>query len=476
MIVFLLSDIAKALGHKYHRKYKKNGRWVYVYAEGDRHGSHSIAGHHLEAKDHHLHEGASFSAGSGKGHLQVHSVKDGKVTFHHDDIDGKGTKGEHKTVSVEEFKKHVEGVHGDAAKKHAKEGHAKRENILEKAREYGTPKQIARAEKELARWKELNKKHLKAEAPDSPEPNANKETPPAPPTPPPALPTSLKAQKEKAEPKKVDKNASAPQKALTMSEQELANTEGVKKLGEGVFGRVYLHNGPPPSAIKHGAVFKAEINAANAAGELGVGPKVYGSEGGGPKAKLSMEFLENHKTVAQMDEPSKERAQGVATIFKHIAKLHGAGISHGDLHLNNMMIGADGSAKLIDFGLSNKGTRAQFGDLNRAPTFHALVDRMKGSISSEGETKLRTAIDKIKNTKSGSGLELRGEVQQEVQEEMGKLARAGDVEGLKKLAGNLEAEIDRRVEEAEKQKQAPLKKLVSEFHSTVADVLQKEGL
>ena len=160
MLPFFLHEVAKALHHKYIRKYKRGGRWVYVYAEGDRHGKHAIGGHHLDVHAHHLHEGASFSAGSGKGHFKVHSHKDGQVTFQHDDIDGKGTKGKVKTVSAEEFRKHVSGQHQDAAKSHARQGLKKRESILEKAKIHGTEKHVLRAEQEIERWKELHKDRL----------------------------------------------------------------------------------------------------------------------------------------------------------------------------------------------------------------------------------------------------------------------------------------------------------------------------
>lgn len=150
--------IQKALQHKYIRKYKgKNGKWIYVYADGSRHGDHSVAGHKLDVKDEHIHEGATFSAGSGKGHYVVKSAKDGKVTFHHDEG------GEEHTLSHDEFKKHVKSAHADAAKRHATEGLEKRQDLLERAEKHGTDKHKERAQKELARWKEQHKEHFESE-------------------------------------------------------------------------------------------------------------------------------------------------------------------------------------------------------------------------------------------------------------------------------------------------------------------------
>lgn len=151
--------VFKALAHKYLSKRKgKNGKWIYVYADGSRHGDHSVAGHKLDVKDEHIHEGASFSAGSGKGHYVVKSAKDGKVTFHHDE-DGK----EH-TLSHDEFKKHVKGAHKEAAKKHATEGLQKRKDVLDRAEKHGTDAHKKRARQELHRWiKQHKDEHLSGE-------------------------------------------------------------------------------------------------------------------------------------------------------------------------------------------------------------------------------------------------------------------------------------------------------------------------
>lgn len=156
---WLFEAIYKAMAHKYIRKYRDNsGRWRYVYADGSRHGDHSISSRRLSAKDHHIHEGASFSAGAGKGHLVVSSVKDGQVTFHHEGK--KGSRDEAQTMSLAEFKEHIHGSHKDAVKRHAQKGLAKRRSVLSYALKNGTEKQQARARKEIERWRGLHQDHL----------------------------------------------------------------------------------------------------------------------------------------------------------------------------------------------------------------------------------------------------------------------------------------------------------------------------
>lgn len=163
-------DLQKALQHRYTRKYKKNGRWMYVYPDkkGGKSGSRHDDDHHLSAKkhqveDHHVHEGASFSLGGGKGHAVITHVdpKTGDVTFFNDDVDGKGGEGKPQTMSRKAFDEMVHGSHSEAVARKYEAGLQARKDILEKAKRYGTEKHVARAEAELDKW---NKAHGKGEA------------------------------------------------------------------------------------------------------------------------------------------------------------------------------------------------------------------------------------------------------------------------------------------------------------------------
>lgn len=157
--------LMKAVQHKYLSKHKKNGRWVYVYPKkgsGNRHSDTHQADRtrHVPGDDQ-IHAGSSFSAGSGKGHYQVESVTDGKVSFHLDDEGGK--RGETQTMSLKDFKATVAGAHKDAHDRHATEGLKARQDILKRAELFGTEKQKARAKAEVERWKA---KHLAGDGVD----------------------------------------------------------------------------------------------------------------------------------------------------------------------------------------------------------------------------------------------------------------------------------------------------------------------
>ena len=55
LLAELVELACKAVRHKYIRRYKKNGRWNYVYpTEGHRHGEHQVARHRLAGEDEHV--------------------------------------------------------------------------------------------------------------------------------------------------------------------------------------------------------------------------------------------------------------------------------------------------------------------------------------------------------------------------------------------------------------------------------------
>jgi TP53 regulating kinase and related kinases len=73
-----------------------------------------------------------------------------------------------------------------------------------------------------------------------------------------------------------------------------------------------------------------------------------------PDALLVMEYLEGRrlKTVLQEAEADRSVETTAEDFGKDIARLHSAGIMHGDLTTSNVIVGEDGGISLIDFGLA----------------------------------------------------------------------------------------------------------------------------
>ncbi len=81
----------------------------------------------------------------------------------------------------------------------------------------------------------------------------------------------------------------------------------------------------------------------------------------GGRHYLALEWIEGISAIDAAEEFRKDRHRSAVasllqlccTILAVYADLHDQGVIHGDIHPNNILVGADGRVKLIDFGLAN---------------------------------------------------------------------------------------------------------------------------
>lgn len=121
---------------------------------------------------------------------------------------------------------------------------------------------------------------------------------------------------------------------------------------------------PGGVGIKYGEIGEDEVNMLKLAGQTGAAPRLIAARVGDPG-------VGNPKYGERMGMIAMERVPGVtlAKAFSNgdiskeditdkylstIAKLHRAGIYHGDGHLGNAMLRSDGQVKFIDMGLAGK--------------------------------------------------------------------------------------------------------------------------
>jgi len=164
---------------------------------------------------------------------------------------------------------------------------------------------------------------------------------------------------------------------------------GAQELGKGVQGGVYrdkTHKGIAYKVWHQGEkglhplqvlVFRiakgktstaSEIRISKAMGDIGVGPKVHAWD----QDRMAFQFLNDHETGALWAEKNlpntrnpfateeklrnqrQKASQFIGNIVDQVEAMHLGGIVHQDLHMANMMVGPDGSVKIIDFGLSRE--------------------------------------------------------------------------------------------------------------------------
>jgi TP53 regulating kinase-like protein len=77
-------------------------------------------------------------------------------------------------------------------------------------------------------------------------------------------------------------------------------------------------------------------------------------------ATIVMQYVEGKQVKQLLDEiSSSERGQLFFGIGQLIAKLHCAGLIHGDLTTSNMIVGLDGRVFFVDFGLGEKSVELE---------------------------------------------------------------------------------------------------------------------
>jgi len=78
-----------------------------------------------------------------------------------------------------------------------------------------------------------------------------------------------------------------------------------------------------------------------------------------PESLLVMQFIEGERLKSVLDSsPPKEAASLSEEFGREVARLHRAGIMHGDLTTSNVIVN-DGGLYLIDFGLSVRTSRIE---------------------------------------------------------------------------------------------------------------------
>ena len=144
-------------------------------------------------------------------------------------------------------------------------------------------------------------------------------------------------------------------------------------LGEGMYGKVYSYG---ENAIKVGEIYPYEIEVGALASELGIGPKikefstekwpdsmvvmekVKGQRLGSSYGGENEEKIREGSSTPHIVEDPKEAGRITDSLISLRAKMHRAGISHGDCHCDNVMYDKEtGVMKIIDWGRSKKKAR-----------------------------------------------------------------------------------------------------------------------
>lgn len=79
-----------------------------------------------------------------------------------------------------------------------------------------------------------------------------------------------------------------------------------------------------------------------------------------PQSTIIMQYIEGEQMKGLLNKASKQRRQSLCVgIGQNVARLHKAGLIHGDLTTSNMIQAQDGTIYFVDFGLGEKNAELE---------------------------------------------------------------------------------------------------------------------
>jgi serine/threonine protein kinase len=169
----------------------------------------------------------------------------------------------------------------------------------------------------------------------------------------------------------------------------LSRFEALNPIGEGRMGRVFVASDPKlgrkvaikmlpsrvtsqPDTLRR---FTQEARAASALNHPNI-VTVHEVRASEDESFIVMEYVQGRDLRAILDEgplPVREAIEIGAQIANGLAAAHERGIVHRDLKPENIMVTPDGSVKILDFGLANFLTAAQF-NTDKADAYFETAD------------------------------------------------------------------------------------------------------
>jgi len=127
-------------------------------------------------------------------------------------------------------------------------------------------------------------------------------------------------------------------------------SQKTKKVGSGAYGEVRVTVNGPPVAIKRGSISAEEIEIIKTLSDSGVTPKFIAAKSDRRGDQVAMEFIEGRQISSLKGADADD-----AYISAHLAlaKIHRAGISHGDIGDENILVTKDKKVYFVDFGLAD---------------------------------------------------------------------------------------------------------------------------
>lgn len=175
-----------------------------------------------------------------------------------------------------------------------------------------------------------------------------------------------------------------------------------ERLAKGMEGKF-----PGGVGIKYGKVEQEEVDLLKRIGESGAGPRLIAAKIDEPSGRgmVAMERIPGKTLRNLLDEKNTKVEDLEDGYIRGIAKLHRAGVAHGDAHLGNAIMQPNGQVRFVDFGYARfdpvRALKEALESASQSSSPVWALDVFSGPMATKMRDNLRRYSDEFKNYRSG---------------------------------------------------------------------------
>lgn len=135
----------------------------------------------------------------------------------------------------------------------------------------------------------------------------------------------------------------------------ISKFKNTQPIGKGQYGVVYRDGDKVVKYATQGTINQSEFDIGNKAHALGVAPKIHELGQSDGRSAMVMQSVDGQTILEKYRQNKFIDGQDIDDGLNILRTLHANGISHGDLHVGNMIRDNDGKLQAIDWGRGREG-------------------------------------------------------------------------------------------------------------------------
>ncbi len=146
-----------------------------------------------------------------------------------------------------------------------------------------------------------------------------------------------------------------PQQVDSPNIPPISKFKNAQPIGKGQYGVVYRNGDKVVKYATQGTINQSEYDLGNKAHALGVAPKIYELGQSDGRSAMVMQAVDGQTILEKYRQNKYIDGQDIDDGLSILRNLHSNNISHGDLHVGNLIRDNDGKLQAIDWGRAREG-------------------------------------------------------------------------------------------------------------------------